>query len=189
MTDELKSYQEEQKRYEEAWSFLIPRFLPGWKWQQQLSAGTGWCELVKMLVAELDSVWEGWNGMKGSECWGLMQCKEKFGGLRFYTGSALPESKDNPDFEAKWKSFREVISKYENKSITVCETCGKSGERRSLGGWILTCCQEDYDERLKDRVESEKRTHKEHAQPEEELMDDIERKRRGLPARWVKEEE
>src|SRR3989304_6921001 len=139
-----KEYEEDRKKYQEAWSFLIPRFLPEYKWYQQLSAGTGWCELVKKLTAYLDAIWEGWEawrGQKSSECWGLMQCKEKFGVLRFYAQVIAAGDKDSEDYKKRAEDFHETISDYGRKSSIVCETCGSEGQLRSVGGWIATVCQ------------------------------------------------
>lgn len=177
MTDPIKEYQEQQERYREAWSFLIPRFLPEYKWYQQLSAGTGWCELIKKLVADLDDIWEGWEGNKGSGCWGLMQCKEKFGALRFYAHSTVDGDEGNPAYKSKTEEFQRILSEYGKKSLTICETCGKAGQFRTVGGWAATACQDDYDIWLAKR-NAEEQKHPEHATPIEDLMDEIERLRR-----------
>ena len=44
--------------------------------------GPGWASLLTQLVKDLENL--GWNGM-------IMQVKEKFGGLRFYTGTSSDE--------------------------------------------------------------------------------------------------
>ena len=56
----------------------------------------------------------------------VTQVKEKFGGLRFYVGSALPAVYD-------------VIDECERLSYTICERCGEAGKPRE-GGWIKTLC-------------------------------------------------
>jgi hypothetical protein len=58
----------------------------------------------------------------------IVQVKEKFGGLRFYVKNAN-------------KSIRQRIQAAELESTTVCDVCGKLGERRG-GGWIRTLCDE-----------------------------------------------
>lgn len=178
-----EDYKAEREKYKKAWEFLIPRFLEGWHWYQQLSAGLGWVDLVKSLTERLDHVWEGFEGKKGSECWGILQCKEKFGGLRFYSRSTLQEdeSEVNEDFRKRCESFRRLISQYESSSFNFCENCGSPGQLRSVGGWLATNCQKHYSEWLARRVEDEKRTHKERATCEYDLMDKIEKVRRGLP--------
>jgi len=56
----------------------------------------------------------------------VLQVKEKFGGLRFYTGAAS-------------EGLSQAISDAEDLSYTICEVCGDPGRERS-GGWIKTLC-------------------------------------------------
>jgi ribosomal protein L37AE/L43A len=89
------------------------------------SCGDGWFNLIYELsekVSKLDP-----------ECVAV-QVKEKFGGLRFYTGPTLKEVHD-------------LISEYEKKSFKTCEDCGttKTVKRRD-GGWIRTQCNKCYKE-------------------------------------------
>ena len=58
----------------------------------------------------------------------VLDCKEKFGGLRVYV--------DNVDQE-----IYDFLSEVENESYTICEECGKPGKPRK-GGWIKTLCDE-----------------------------------------------
>lgn len=84
-----------------------------------------------------ESVGKGWSGLLDRiydslrEETYVMQVKEKFGGLRFYVGGAMPEEV-------------EVIDQVEEDSYTVCEECGKSGILREDLGWILTLCDAHY---------------------------------------------
>ena len=73
--------------------------------------GDGWLELVKNLIDKLIKI--GWNKE-------TRQCKEKFGGLRFYA-SSLTEN-----------GF-EIINKYEKLSFEICEKCGNKGKRNTIG--------------------------------------------------------
>jgi len=55
------------------------------------------------------------------------QIKEKFGGLRFYTkgyGS---------------KEIRNIICEAENKSYTICESCGRPGKLNKKDWWVTVC--------------------------------------------------
>ena len=61
----------------------------------------------------------------------VLQVKEKFGGLRFYIGSAD-------------KEFFDAIDAAEEESYTICEECGQPGILREDLGWILTLCDEHY---------------------------------------------
>jgi hypothetical protein len=57
----------------------------------------------------------------------LHQVKPKFGGLRFYIGSASDE-------------FRDRIEKAEEQSKKICEQCGKPGALIDDAGWLTTLC-------------------------------------------------
>lgn len=58
------------------------------------------------------------------------QIKEKYGTLRWYMTSYLPE-------------IEEIISEAEKQSETTCEVCGKPGSLRT-DGWLKTLCDECY---------------------------------------------
>lgn len=58
----------------------------------------------------------------------ILQIKEKFGGLRFYTNKYTPD-------------LRNLISTAEELSFKTCEICGKPGETSGTG-WISTLCKE-----------------------------------------------
>jgi hypothetical protein len=89
--------------------------------------GPGWSQLLKDLMADLESL--GWDGT-------IMQVKEKFGGLRFYIGSAT---------DVVWKRIKEA----EAKSYDICEACSKDGSIRKEGWWKTRCdeCQKVFQER------------------------------------------
>ena len=85
----------------------------------------GWYPIIKDLITELIAV--GWDKR-------LVQCKEKFGGLRFYI-ETYPEGS------------QEVITKYEKLSYETCEKCGKKGTNRKIKGWIYTLCDDHAKEK------------------------------------------
>ena len=87
--------------------------------------GEGWYPIIKNLILELIAL--GWDKR-------LVQCKEKFGGLRFYL-ETYPEG------------ATDVVIKYEKLSYETCEKCGEKGEQRKIKGWIHTLC--DYHEKEK----------------------------------------
>lgn len=87
------------------------------------SVGKGWSKLINNLYDAKP---------KHVKVW---QVKEKWGGLRFYVDSA-PE----------W--YHDLISFYEHKSDETCEQCGKPGKARTDLGWVLTLCDEHYEEKL-----------------------------------------
>lgn len=82
--------------------------------------GPGWGGIVEHLVSDLFA--EGWNGS-------VHQVKEKFGGLRFYTGETSVR-------------MDELIREAEMESFATCEQCGvKEGVTSDpIHGWILTLC-------------------------------------------------
>ena len=81
------------------------------------SVGPGWYGLIKNLIQEL--IDDGWDKQ-------ICQVKEKFGQLRFYTNGGG----DN---------HYKIISKYEDLSSQVCETCGEPGELQRIGWWKTVC--------------------------------------------------
>lgn len=93
---------------------------PYWCWLPD-----GWHDLVTKLDAELRTIDPDYT---------LDQCKEKFGGLRYYVNFS-----DNcTDFDEADK----IICKYEEMSETICDVCGKQGKLRGKDGWLATRCEE-----------------------------------------------
>jgi hypothetical protein len=65
---------------------------------------------------------------------GIIQVKEKFGGLRIYTDYYVKEIED-------------VIIEAGKESFTTCEECGNTGTLVKLNGWYKTRCdthKEDF---------------------------------------------
>jgi hypothetical protein len=87
--------------------------------QLQEEVGPGWAGIIERLTEALFPI--GWNGV-------ILQCKEKFGGLRFYTGETTED-------------METLITAAESESYRTCETCGAVGKPRQ-GGWIKTLCDE-----------------------------------------------
>lgn len=84
--------------------------------------GEGWHPLVTELIDDLFTL--GWDGR-------LYQIKEKFGGLRFYTGEVS-------DLAAM------RIADAEKESVKTCEYCGKEGSVRAPTGYWLKCVCNDH---------------------------------------------
>lgn len=84
--------------------------------------GKGWSPLIEALVGDLENL--GWDGA-------IAQVKEKFGGLRFYTGSLT-------------KEMSSVISAAEAASYKICEVCSRPGSIRT-NGWVTVRCSECAD--------------------------------------------
>jgi hypothetical protein len=87
-----------------------------------LDIGIGWLPLVDKLCSDLQSIT---NTVK------VAQCKEKFGGLRFYIFSVD---------ESVHAQVYNLIDKAENESFKICEHCGQPGTVSKSSGWILTLC-------------------------------------------------
>lgn len=83
----------------------------------------GWHPLVEKLIHDLLQL--GWNRE-------LHQIKEKFGGLRFYTG-------DTPS------DCFGLILEAESQSMKTCEVCGDVGERLTIKHIVTTRCNEHKD--------------------------------------------
>lgn len=86
----------------------------------------GWVDIVDRLMADLIEL--GWDKE-------LHQVKEKFGGLRFYTGNLTDEQ-------------YERVGQAEKESYKTCEVCGKSGKARNNIGWVRTLCEKHYVKKL-----------------------------------------
>lgn len=85
--------------------------------------GPGWHWLTQLLTLLADS----------EESCRVVQVKEKFGGLRFYT-------------EGESKTLSDVIWAAEGLTQIICEECGKLGRSRP-GGWVKTLCDKCWEER------------------------------------------
>lgn len=112
-----------------------------------ISCGLGWKKIVLNLAEELDKIWDGYKRKKGSDCWSLLQAKEKFGGLRFYVG--YPEGEDA---KARYEQSMKAIDQAETEAWKTCERCGKMGHTTSVGFRIATVCdscEERWNERSK----------------------------------------
>lgn len=82
-----------------------------------LQCGSGWFDLIDDLCADLRAIDP---DIKAH------QVKEKFGGLRFYTGGTSKEALDR-------------IQEAADESVETCEYCSNPGERTN-NGWIRTLC-------------------------------------------------
>lgn len=90
----------------------------------------GWADVIYNLCKELNDLYIE-NGL-GPENIQVMQIKEKFGGLRFYTNGLTEEG-------------YEIIDKYKDLSYKTCELCGEPGKLRNTR-WNMTLCDKCHDE-------------------------------------------
>ena len=81
--------------------------------------GDGWFKIIDELSEKLEKY--------DVEA---VQVKEKFAGLRFYIGEC------NSD---KFDEIYDLISKTEELSYEICESCGAPGKVRGTG-WLKTLC-------------------------------------------------
>jgi len=94
----------------------------------------GWKELLGLLLEELEQHNKKVNIDKRVV---LEQVKQKLGYLTVYIDSVYSDEYVTDHC----KAAREIVEQYMVKSATVCEFCGKPGERIS-GRWIFTLCKE-----------------------------------------------
>lgn len=87
-----------------------------------LGVGPGWNDILYDLNKKLEAEKPDYK---------ILQIKEKFGGLRFYTDE-LPYS--------GWDAIKEA----EELSFKTCEECGRPGKIWSGKGWLRTLCWLDY---------------------------------------------
>jgi hypothetical protein len=83
------------------------------------SVGKGWEQLVRKVYNAKEA--------NGSTV-GIIQVKEKWGGLRIYTDYYEPE-------------LDKVIESVGKESFTVCEECGAVAGLVKNGVWYLTLCE------------------------------------------------
>lgn len=91
---------------------------------RDLEIGEGWYPLVEPLFKYIEE----YNKTAETPI-EVIQVKEKFGGLRFYTSAGT-------------KELHDMIDEAEAKSYTICEMCGKPGKTRSRYHWLCTLCDE-----------------------------------------------
>lgn len=87
-----------------------------------IEAPEGWYNLIDRLCSELEPY--------GVTC---HQCKQKFGGLRFYVKYNRKED---------YKQVNQIISKYEELSEITCEVCGEFGGIKNDNGWLTVLCDD-----------------------------------------------
>jgi len=85
----------------------------------------GWYQLIYDLCKEIENHYK--NNKADINELRIYQIKEKFASLRFYTGNVI-----NGVFD--------IISKYEDQSMHVCEVCGAEGEIKKRHQWLKTLC-------------------------------------------------
>lgn len=116
---------------------LKPNLDPRFRFYMVVSIGKGWEPLVIDLHHKLREIDPDYQ---------IVQIKEKFGGLRYYTRQTL----------GVFDEFRDLINEAEELSFKTCEECGGTDEVETdtLGPgyfWIFTLCDTCRAERLAQR--------------------------------------
>jgi len=93
--------------------------------------GDGWYNLIYDCCKEIDKLYKRRN--KDINKIQIYQIKEKYGGLRIYLGNYI-EGTD------------EIVNKYEDESMKVCEICGGQGKLKNKGYWLKTLCDKHGEE-------------------------------------------
>lgn len=119
----------------EQWKPVTDRIAPGWL--GAVECGLGWQELVLQLDRDIAAVCPGYE---------VHQCKEKFGGLRYYIG--MPEGTD----ERTQAAVQALTLAAEEKSFTICETCGAPATNTVSHHWYVTLCERHLAEREATRI-------------------------------------
>jgi hypothetical protein len=98
---------------------------------------TGWIDLVDELMIQIE---DELKYCKVPESFTIDQVKEKFGGLRVYSG--INEFYDDDDFSV----IDLLIKFFENESFSICEVCGKKGKLTNKNHWLKTLCEDHVNE-------------------------------------------
>ncbi len=111
--------------HEDALRAILLRIPDGWgRW---LSLGAGWWPLIIDLDRRLAVI---------DPAYVVLQCKEKFGGLRYYARTS-----DGLD-PAGRTHFRELIEQAQDRSWRICEQCSGEGMlHASSSSYLQTLCQ------------------------------------------------
>lgn len=105
-------------------------------WGRHIRCDEGWFDIIEELDKKLAAI---------DPDYVLLQCKEKFGGLRYYTA----HSDGNELSEEAKEEFYQLVRLAESQSYKICEECGTTlgVDHRvigGLGGWHATLCDADY---------------------------------------------
>jgi hypothetical protein len=97
--------------------------------------GDGWEPLIRRLSEKLESLIQKLHDATPDDPYlpRAMQVKEKYGGLRFYMTSETDE-------------MTKLICDAEQESYHTCEMCGSEGRLRKELPWMVTLCDEHYDD-------------------------------------------
>ncbi len=103
---------------------IIDRIAPGWP--EVLDVSPGWYPLLGLLNERLAAI---------APDYVVLQCKSKFGALRFHAQPAADPS-------IYVDEFSEVILDAEWESIETCEVCGAPAKQYVIRLWVVTLCDQ-----------------------------------------------
>ena len=123
-------------------------------WAYGYEHGSGWYNLLCEMCDEIIAAYTNANEPLDIT---VQQVKEKFGSLRFYYSvggvnrhfhaiDCLGHGtfRISPVQKPVHREIAHIVQRYEQKSKTVCEKCGKHGVLRSDLRWVLTLCDDCY---------------------------------------------
>lgn len=110
----------------EEWDKLVEEYPELFEGPFYFECNLGWYGIISSLLRTISHFKERYPESFGAD-FAVVQVKEKFGGLRFYTVGACP------------KECLGAIQLAELLSVQICEVCGSPGEKRS-GAWVSTLC-------------------------------------------------
>jgi len=122
------------------------------------NVGKGWHKLLHNLCEKIDTIYNlSGIGVK------VVQVKEKFGSLRFYTSPSFNERVKQAKkgsrcgLEEKAKAIVEIIDDCvdmaENRSDKTCAECGENYyEKITIGRWVYDVCEKCFIKLHPDRI-------------------------------------
>jgi len=101
------------------------------------SCGDGWFKLISHMLEKINLV----QSLTGIDVKAL-QCKEKFGGLRFYYSTSNGEDATLPQeaLTIGCDIIEDIVRKAESTAYRTCEICGDNGRNECINGWYTTVC-------------------------------------------------
>jgi hypothetical protein len=112
-----------------------------------LSFAHGWIDLIAGVCSEIDTrLGEDKRGFH----W--IQIKEKFGSLRLHCGYG--RNKRSVELDQLKHRIGQLLIETQDKSDTMCITCGRPGKIDKTGGYLLVLCPEHTEQRKIGRLGS-----------------------------------
>lgn len=127
---------------------LLRRRYPEWFRGAYLTIEDGWAEIVVKLFEDIRSA------LPAQADFGVIQIKEKMGGLRVYWNSDMAPatgvrterrlngqhvriSSDRPG------AIQTLVQAAEERAAVTCQRCGRAGVMRNIDGYFAVLCDDD----------------------------------------------